>query len=409
MPNGLVVLAETLPQAQSVAFVFSIRAGSVYESRHTAGLASFVCEMILRGTQLLDSRAFLETVDRIGIVRSESVSTLNTDYCAAMLAENLESALRLYADLLRRPSLPRHEMDAGRRVLLQEILAAKDDPEYRLGRAINEQFYGFHWGHSPDGDDESVSRISWEDILGFYEAFYRPNKTILSIAGAFDLDRLESLLLELFGDWEARPAPDLPPIVPSRGLRHIPFDSSQTHLGLAWELVPISHPQFALARAGVQILDVRLYDEVREKRGLAYSIDATCHLFPQAAGAICTAATRAEFALQTLQIIRDEVERLKDGVSLEELSALKVRRRSDIIMLRESASSWAAGNLMDWVYLGRVRDMEEILDSIRNLSLEALNEYLRQHEIESAILCTLGKKEPKIPPNIRQFCRTKDL
>ena len=125
--NGLVLLAESMDWLESVAFTLQLRAGYVYDPVPQQGLANFACEMVQRGCGSRNSRQFVEDLDRLGADRSASVSAAHTSFGATLLTEKLDATLDIYADLVRRPHLPAEQLDEGRQVCFQEILAAEDD------------------------------------------------------------------------------------------------------------------------------------------------------------------------------------------------------------------------------------------------------------------------------------------
>ena len=189
LSNGFTLLGEVLPHFRSVSFSFWTGLGSVWDPVGKYGMAAFVCEMMLRGAGDLSNRQFLEAIDRIGIDRTESLTASTLEFRASMLAENLEAALDLYADLLRRPVLPREQMEDGRQVLLQEISFCEDNPEGRLGQVMSERFFGPAWGHDEDGNREGIESISWEEVRAQYDALMMPNQCVLAVAGSFDWEK----------------------------------------------------------------------------------------------------------------------------------------------------------------------------------------------------------------------------
>lgn len=389
--NGLTLLAEPLDYFESVSFTLRIPAGSAYDPAARHGLSSLVCEMMLRGAGPWDNRELLERFDRIGIDRGESVTPSFLSFSGAMLAENLVPAMELYAAVVRQPHLPAEMLEASRMVLLQEVLAAEDDPSNQLMREMRERFYGPVFGHDPDGTEDSLEAMTLEDVRSHYARHVRPNGAILAVAGRFDPDALLADAERLFGDW---PAVDVPLPGPSvrdpRGDFQIDYDSQQTHLALAWETVPFAHPDRLRAWAGISVLSggmsSRLFTEVREKRGLCYTVDASCHTLKDRAGVFCYAATSASRADETLAVMLAEIEKLAAGVLPEELDSLKARYKSSLVMQQESCSAWCGGMAGDYYHLGRVRTKEEIQRAVDDLTLDAINEYLAAHP-PAAFLC----------------------
>lgn len=396
LSNGFTLLGDVQPHFHSVSFAFWTGLGSVWDPVGKYGLAAFVCEMMLRGAGNLSNRQFIETIDRIGIDRTESLTASTLEFRASMLAENLEAALDLYADFLCRPVLPREQMEDGRQVLLQEISFSEDNPENRLGLAMDEQFFGPAWGHDDDGNREGIESITWEDVRAQYDALTMPNRCVLAIAGNFDWDKTTEKVKRLFGDWEPKTEPELPPNETRRESLHISFDSPQAQMSLGWEITPLLEPGWRAEWAGISILgggmNSRLFNEVREKRGLCYDVEAHCVSVHHKAGAFCTASCREENARETLDVIRSEIERLKEGVTEEELRAYKARHRMALVMEQESTLSLATGLITDWKRLGRIRTFEEISAEVQSLTVEKVNDVLRRKPANNILVCTQGRK-----------------
>lgn len=396
LPNGLTLLGEPLMEFQSAAFAITTGAGSVWDPAGKYGMTAFVCEMMLRGAGKRSNRQFLEAIDRIGIDRTESLTASNLEFRAAMLKENLEDALELYADIIRKPVMPKNELEAGRQVLLQEVSSTDDNPEGKLDQILEEQFYGKAWGHDVDGDRDGIESISWDEVRAQYETLMAPNRCVIAVAGNFDWEKIAARVERLFGDWERKDLPKKPDFVSKREPVHVEFDSPQTQIGLAWETLPYSHPDRLKAWAAISVLsggmNSRLFNEVREKRGLCYDVDARCHSFRTMAGVFCTASCRTENAQQTLDVIRNEIRRLAEGITEEELGAYKARYRMALVTERESCQTWASELIGDWVNFGRVRTSEEIMQAVEQLTVSGINEYVASHPAGPLLLCTVGRK-----------------
>ncbi|MDO4575085.1 MAG: pitrilysin family protein [Planctomycetia bacterium] len=396
LSNGLVVIGEVLPERSSVAFTFWTPAGSVYDPPDRPGMAAFLCEMMFRGAGDRSNRQFLEAIDQIGIDRCESLTAVGLGFRASMLAENFEAALVLYADLVRRPRLPRAELEDGRQVLLQEILSLRDDPIETLLRKMRERFYGRAWGHDSDGTCPGVKKITWEEVRRHYDVVMCPNEMVLSIAGNFDWKKTLALVETLFGDWEPRALPCPGRIRTSFRPFHISSDSQQTHMFLAWPVPTIGHPDQIRAWAGMNVLgggmNSRLFNEVREKRGLCYSVETDYDSFPTRAGVFCYAGSRTENAKKTLGVIRRQMERLSRGITRAELEAVKVRYRTALVTQQESCSCWALCNLSDWRWFGRIRPWEEVQTRMERLTLREVNTWLAENPPKKFLTGTLGPR-----------------
>ncbi len=280
-PNGLVLVAEPIDALQSAAFTFLVPAGCVYDPADRGGLSSFTCEMALRGAGPRDSRQFILDLDNLGVERGESVSNAHTSYSGATLAENLPKALAIYADVLRRPHLPEDQLEAGRLAMLQELRAVEDEPAQKVMIELRRRHYPEPWGRPAQGEQEALEATTIDDIRGYFRRCYRPNGTILGVAGRIELGAAEGLGGRIAGRLAAgrrrRHRRDA-----RRGrYQHLPYDSHQTQIGIAYASVPYRHPDYFQALGAVGVLSggmsARLFTEVRERRGLCYSVYATLH------------------------------------------------------------------------------------------------------------------------------------
>ncbi len=292
-PNGMTLLAEPMPWLQSAAFSLLIQAGTSREPVQQAGLAGIALEMSQRGAGLRDSRGIVDALDFLGVDRSSSVSTFHSIFSAAMLADALEPTLEIYADIAQRPLLPPDELEDAKQVALQELRAIEDDPAHRCLRELKKLRYSDPFGRSAYGVEQHIEQVTLDDVKRVIDAYYRPFGAILSVAGNFEWDQLRSTVAKLFGDWSGGEPLILPECHLRSGVSHIPHESAQTHIALAYDCVPYSHPEYYHGRGLVGVLSdgmsSRLFSEVREKRGLVYTISASCHSTTNKGSVLCYA------------------------------------------------------------------------------------------------------------------------
>jgi predicted Zn-dependent peptidase len=399
--NGLVLLAESMDWLESVAFTLQLPAGYIYDPASQLGLANFTCEMVQRGCGPRNSRQFVEDLDRLGADRSASVSAAHTSFGATMLSENLEPTLRIYSDLVRHPHLPPDQLEEGRQVCFQEILAAEDDLVHKTMVRLRDLRYGQPWGRASQGTQEAVEALSLAEIRRFVYDTYQPSGAILSVAGQIDWPQLLEAVGACFGDWPAQPEPLLVTSPARGGYEFIPFDSSQTQIGIGFRSVPYSHRDYFQARGAVGILSdgmsSRLFTEVREKRGLCYSVYAICHSLRESGSVLCYAGTSTDRAQETLDVLLAELSRLADGVEPSELQRLKARIKSSLIMQQESSSSRCFSIAGDWYHLGRILTLEELGQILDGLTCDSINAFLAANPPADLCVVTLGEKELEVP------------
>ena len=399
--NGLVLLAEPSREVQSAAFTLLTPCGYAVDPADRLGLASLLCDMTFRGAGERDSRALVNDLEILGVERGESVGAAHTGFSGATLAENLHDALAIYADVVLRPQLPQDQLDAAKLVCLQEIRGVEDEPSHKLMEELRRRTYPEPWGRSSHGDEPGVTSATVDDVRTQWSRRFQPRGAILGIAGNVDWDRLVERVESLFANWktgDASDPTDQPPVATSP---HIEFASNQSHIGIAFPTVPYSDPQYLQAWAAVGVLSdgmsSRLFTEVREKRGLCYSVHASLQTQLTRARVLCYAGTTAERAQETLDITFSELVRLGDGIEQGELDRLKARIKSGLIMQQESTSARSGAIARDWYHLHRVRTLDELSAEIDKLTAETINAYLAEHPPQDFTFATLGPQPLRIP------------
>ncbi len=383
-PNGLVLLAEAMQGVQSAAFTMLMPAGAAYEAADgldlPGGAATMTAEWITRGAGDRDSRELLTALDNLGVSHAESAQTLHTSIAAATLGRNLEPALELFADMVLRPHLDEEEVEPIRALCAQNLRSLEDDPGSKVIYELRRRHFPDPWGRPSPGSPEGVASLAPADLQRFWEASYRPNGAILGVAGAIDWPRLRDAVGRLFGEWSPRPEPRIQerPVGPARD--HILRETQQIQIALARPAATVDSPDYYAARAAVAILggysSARLFTEVREKRGLCYSVYASYEGHRERGALLCYAGTSADRAQQTLDVMLAEIDRLgRDGVDLEELQTMRAGLKSSLIMAQESSMSRSGALASDWYFLGRVRSLDEIAEALDALTPEEVSRY----------------------------------
>ena len=383
-PNGLVLVAESMPSVQSAAFTLLLPAGAAYEPEDLGGSASMLAEWITRGAGDRDSRELLTALDNLGVSHGEGAQTLHTSVSGATLSRNLIPGLEIFADVLLRPHLDDEEIDPIRALALQNLQGLEDDPGSKVIYELRRRHFPDPWGRAAPGTIAGVRKASPDDLRAFHQAHYHPNGAILAVAGAIDFDVLQDAVAGLFGDWKPGPEAtfDLRHTGPSRD--HLLKETQQTQIALAYPTVTVSSPDYYQARAMIGILggysSSRLFTEVREKRGLCYSVYATYEGHKDRAAVLCQAGTSTDRAQETLDVTLAEIHRLGlEGVDAEELDTMRAGLKSSLIMQQESSMSRAGSLASDWFYLGRVRPIDEIAGAPRRLDA-GIRRRLRRQE-----------------------------
>lgn len=394
LTNGLTLVGEPAEGFQSAAFSLMVPAGCRYDPDDQLGLANLTCEMALRGAGDRDSRGLVNDLEALGVERGESVGLSHASFWASTLSENLPAALAIYADIVRRPHLPVDQFEAGKLVCLQELRGIEDEPGQKLMQELRLRHYGDPFGRASSGTEAAVEALTIRDVRQFQHKRYAPDSAILTVAGKFDWDRMVEAAESFFGDWVNNEAPSESPETPGEGNIHVPYESSQAHVGIAYPSTPYSHADYFQAWGATGVLSSgmssRLFTEVREKRGLCYTVYASLQTQKDRAAVFCYAGTTAERAQETLDVTHGELVRLAEGVTPDELSRLKARMKSALIMQQESTHARAGVLARDWRHLGRVRSLAEVNELVDAVTADTINDYLRRCPPSDFTVVTLG-------------------
>ncbi len=391
-----------MPWQRTAAFSLCLRGGVQSEPEHLGGLSGLVCEMVQRGAGQYSSRDLVAVQDNLGIDRSSGVNAAMVAFSAAMPAESLEAAIKIYADVARRPHLPSDQLDDARMMSIQELRAIEDEPTHRVMRRLRELHYGEKLGRSIYGTEPGIEAITEDDVRDYYTTNYHAGGGILAVAGNVDVATVVKRATAAFGDWKTGPVSALDPPAGKSTYEHIESPSSQTHIGFAFESIPYGHTDYFKMRAGVGILSdgmsSRLFDRVREQRGLCYTITASCHSMKHAGGVFGYAGTTPERAQETLDVTLGEIEQLIDDLQPGELERWQVRIQSSLIMEQESSASRASSLASDQYQIDRAMTTEELESVIESLTLDQVRDYWIANPARRYRIVTLGP-DPLSPPS----------
>jgi predicted Zn-dependent peptidase len=358
LDNGITLVGEELPDLESVAVAFHLPAGGVHDGAGRCGLATLTGEMCLRGAGDRDSRRIVEDLESAGVQWSQAVSTSHMSFSGAMVSTQLPVALPIYADILRRP-LPAEGLSAD------------------------------------------VERLTAADVRVFATRHLQPGGMIVSIAGRIDWPDFVRRIERHFGNWQPQAVPTVTTGPRGPRIRHVPHESQQTHIALAWSAPPYRDDESYDATAAVSILgggsSSRLFTEVRERRGLCYSVSAGYQTHRDFAIALCYAGTTAARSQETLDVMLAEIQRLPGSLSAAELDRVKARAKSGLVMQQESSAARAGSIARQWYHLGGMRTLAEELARYDRLSVASIEAWLAGHPPRDVSVVCLGPEPLEVP------------
>jgi predicted Zn-dependent peptidase len=404
LDNGLVLLGEPMPWLRSAAFSFLLPAGTCYEPDALEGLAGMSCEMVQRGCGPWNSREFLERLDLLGVQHSSNVTTYHASFGCAMPSEALHACLEVFSELVQRPQLPKAQLQDSRNLCLQDLRSLDDEPSHRCFSELKRFRFSSPFGRIPQGTLRGLESIDYQSIQDFVSRQYTPKGSILAIAGNFDWNRCCDSVENLLGDWCGSEPQPLPALLPVTGNFHIDHPSSQTHLALAYSSAAYGDPNYYESRALVGVLSdgmsSRLFTELREKRGLVYSVFAQCLSLAGQGNVLCYAGTTTSRAEQALLVLLEAIESLGSGVLQDELDRLKNRIKAALVFEQESSVARSNQIAGDWFHLGRVPSREEVAERINRISVDNLVSYFLENRPNCFSLVTVGSQPLELPAGV---------
>ena len=402
LANGLTVVGEPLPEKQAVAWNFLIPAGSATEPGGREGLSNVLESLVQLGAGSRDSRALSDALDDLGIDRGGGADVEYTTFGGATLGDYLPQALELYADIILRPRLPEDEWEAQRDLALQSLRSLEDSPASKMFVELRRVYFPNSFGRSPMGTESGLQALSLEDLRMDHAARYKPQNAILAVAGSFDWDKVVAQAEALFGGWNgAAPQAGEASAVTNGQYVHIPHESAQHHIGVAYAGRSVDDPDYYAYRLAASVLSggmgARLFTELREKEGLCYSVSASPSSVRGHGFMLSYVGTQPDRAQRSLDKLIEELVRMKDGVSDDELERARVKMMSSLVMQEESSRSRAGSIARDQWILGRVRPTDEILDAMNKVTPDSIRAYYEAHPATGFTIVTLGPNALQVP------------
>ena len=385
LDNGIRILSEEMPSTRSVSLGIWVENGSRHELRHQNGISHFIEHLLFKGTEQRSAARIAEEMDTVGGVLNAFTAKEYTCYYAKVLDENLPLAIDLLTDIFLHSVFDREEIERERSVILQEISQSEDTPDDHVHDLFNLDFFRDHpLGRPICGAADTVRDFRREDFLRFVQERYLPGRVIVAAAGHLrhgDLVReMEKRLGKIQNsNCEIRNAElDNSPTLRSGIFQHAkPLE--QVHLCLGVAGIHQAHPMRYAAYILNTILgggmSSRLFQEIREKRGKAYSVYSFLSAYKDVGYLGVYAGTSLEGAEEVVNLILREMRRLAAGeIGEEELERTKSQLIGGMILGLETSDSWMSHITKDEIYFGEDISLEDISRGIRSVSRDDIVE-----------------------------------
>jgi predicted Zn-dependent peptidase len=385
-----------MSHVRTAAFNFLIPAGYAYDPVTHQGTSNLLAGIISRGAGPFDNKELMLEMDALGLDREESVGVLHTRVWGATLSRNLLQSLELYSHVILRPHLPEAELPPVQALAIQDIEGLEDDPKGKAMLELRRLHLPAPLGNDRRGTIESIEATSVDVLKQFHRQHFRPNDSIISVAGNIEWKPLVEKIGELFGDWSPQPETRLSFSTPIKGKNHLVKETQQTQIGIAFDSIPVIDKDYYNVMGAMNVLSggmsSRLFTEVREKRGLCYSVWASYQGMKDRGAVLCYAGTTNERAQETLDQTLIELRKIEEGVEADEVQRVQAGLKSSLIMQEESTSARAGAIASDWYYYGRVRSLDEIQNEINGMTAEKIVDYCKTHPLVNGTVVTMGPK-----------------
>jgi predicted Zn-dependent peptidase len=376
LDNGVRLVTERLEQAYSVTAGLWMEVGSRDEEAAQGGISHFIEHMAFKGTARRDALAIARELDRLGGLANAFTSKETTCFHARALASQVAEIADILTDIFLNPAFVPAELERERQVIMQEICAVEDAPDDLVHVLFGQQFWGGHpLGRPVLGTGESVGNISREDLLAYVDAGYSPQNLVVAAVGDLEHENILDLMGPALSQIPARPSRERrQPPSGKPGLKVIQRDSEQVHVALGAPGPSATDPErFTGALLNVILggnMSSRLFQEVREKRGLAYAVYSYLSSYSDSGMFGVYMGVAPGRSPEALKVVVAELARLAtEPVSSEELEHAKESTKGSILLGAENPESRMARLARNEFNFGRTVPLEEVIEKIEAVEL----------------------------------------
>jgi predicted Zn-dependent peptidase len=387
LDNGLRVITETMPQTRSVSVCIFIGAGSRYESEPQAGVSHFIEHLCFRGTpKRTTAREISEAIEGVGGIINAGTDKELTVYWCKVAKPHLTLALDVLADILRNSRFDPGDIERERQVITEEINMSLDSPSQMVNMLIDELLWPRHpLGRDIAGTKESVAAITRKTIVEYLGQNYLPANTVVSVAGAGEHEEMVGAVEKTLGEWTGtKPNPTYSPYRERKfdPLRIEVKETEQAHLCLALSGLPQLHPRrFTLDLLNVILgegMSSRLFTEIRDRMGLAYSIHSYAEHFADTGSVTIYAGVEPKNLQLAIKAILEQLARLKEPVPETELTKAKELSKGRLLLRMEDSRTVAGWMGGQEILTRRILSVDQVIAIIDAITAEEIKELARE-------------------------------
>jgi len=407
LDNGLRVITAAMPHTRSVSICIFIGVGSRYEAKPIAGISHFIEHLFFKGTQKRpNSRKISEAIEGVGgIINGGTDKELSLYWCK-VAQPHLPTALDVLTDMLLHSRFDPNDIESERKVIIEEINMVRDSPGQLVDLLIDKLLWPGHpLGSDIAGSKQSVAAISREKMLDYLSHQYRPSNSVVAIAGAIQHQETVAAVNQALGNWaNLKPRPEYLPYKEQKFPRlHIEQkDTEQAHLCLGLSGLSLLHPKrFILDLLNVILgegMSSRLFTEIRDRLGLAYSIHSFVDHFLDTGSVTIYAGVKPKNIRSAITTILEQLSQLKELVPEAELTKAKELSKGRLLLRLEDSrnvAGWVGGQE---VLTGQILSVDQVMSIIDAITAEELHqlaqELLLENQLRLAVVGPVARDEP---------------
>lgn len=402
LSNGIRVVTEVMPYVRSVSLGLWIGSGSRVEQGPENGISHFIEHMVFKGTKHRSAEDIARSVDSVGGGLDAFTSKELVSFNTKVLDEHLPLALDILSDLVLNPVFRKDDIEKEKGVILEEIKMEADQPEFVLHEAFIGSFWKGHGLGKPIlGTKETVKKFGREMLFDYFGRTYSPRNILITAAGNLNHDELVEMIREKFEGLEEKgvtaadsvPKPHAPIVLKKRE------SLEQIHITLGVPAYPLAHklrfPLYVLNTVLGGGMSSRLFQNIREKQGLAYAVYSELNLFSDTGCFTIYAGTGVETAKQVIASTMHEIRKIKEEpISSEELRRAKDHLKGSLMLSLESTSSRMSNLARQELYFKDFLTLDEMLENIEAVNRDEVQkiaqEFFRTENVALAMLGKLG-------------------
>jgi len=396
LANGLRLVTEAMPHVRSVSIGVWLTRGSRHEPPEHAGIAHFVEHMLFKGTTNRSAEDIAQQVDSIGGQLDAFTSKEYAGYYVKVLDEHLPRAIDILTDLVSHPVFSPEDIEREKKVVLEEIKMVEDTPDDLVHEMFAEAFWSGHpLGRPILGTPDSVTALDQSTLQRYFRDAYVAGNFVVVAVGNLEHDRVRALVEQAFADIprEGSPIAQEPPTVAlAVQVRHKELE--QSHVCLGTTALPQNHPDRYTAYALNTVLggsmSSRLFQNVREKRGLAYAVFSSMSAYQDAGALSIYAGCGNDAVSELIDVVVSEIRRMKhERIPDEELRRAKDHLKGSLMLNLESTSSRMSHHARQEIYRDRADTLDDLLAAIEQVSIEEVQRLASQFFVVNSLSATV--------------------